>query len=72
VQNALYTRDLVGSDVPVYAGEAGPRLGPQQLARHVHGLDGMGDIGLELAGREPSPETASRPSSRRSAPVRAS
>ena len=54
VQNALYTRDLTGSRVPVYAGEARPRLGPQQLAHHVHGLDGMGDIGLELAGREPA------------------
>jgi purine nucleosidase len=58
VQNALYTRDLVGSDVPVYAGAAGPRSGPQRLAHHVHGADGMGDIGLDLRGRAPSPGDA--------------
>jgi purine nucleosidase len=54
VQNALYTRDLVGSDVPVYAGAARPRSGPQRLAQDVHGLDGMGDVGLDLQGREPA------------------
>jgi purine nucleosidase len=54
LQNALYTRDLAGSDVPVYAGAALPLSGPQQLAHHVHGVDGMGDIGLELYGREPA------------------
>jgi purine nucleosidase len=54
VQNALYTRDLAGSDVPVYAGAALPRSGPQELGLHVHGADGMGDIGLELHGREPA------------------
>jgi purine nucleosidase len=53
LQNALYTRELAGSDVPVYAGAALPRSGPQELAHHVHGADGMGDIGLELHGREP-------------------
>ena len=52
VQNALYTRDLVGSGVPVYAGAALPRNGPQELAHHVHGADGMGDVGLELHGRK--------------------
>lgn len=54
VQNALYTRELAGSDVPVYAGAALPRSGPQQLGHHVHGADGMGDVGLELQGREPA------------------
>jgi purine nucleosidase len=58
VQNALYTRDLVGSEVPVYAGAALPRSGTQQLAHHVHGADGMGDIGLELHGREATPGDA--------------
>jgi purine nucleosidase len=57
-QNALYTRDLAGADVPVYIGAALPRSGPQQLAHHVHGADGMGDIGLELHGREPAPGDA--------------
>jgi purine nucleosidase len=54
VQNALYTRDLVGADVPVYAGAALPRNGPQELAHHVHGADGMGDVGLDLQGRMPA------------------
>jgi purine nucleosidase len=58
VQNALYTRDLAGSGVPVYAGAALPRSGPQKLGHHVHGEDGMGDIGLELHGREPAPGDA--------------
>jgi purine nucleosidase len=54
VQNALYVRELAGSDVPVYDGAAEPRSGPQRLAHHVHGLDGMGDIGLPLRGRVPT------------------
>jgi purine nucleosidase len=58
LQNALYTRDLVGSNVPVYAGAPLPRSGPQQLAHHVHGADGMGDIGLELHGRDATPGDA--------------
>ena len=54
VQNALYTRDLCGSPVPVYAGSAKPMLRALQTAEHVHGRDGMGDIGLPLAGRVPA------------------
>lgn len=54
VQNALYTRELVGrADVPVYAGEAAPLAIPLDTAQNVHGRDGMGDIGLPLHGREP-------------------
>jgi purine nucleosidase len=53
VQNALYTRDLVGATVPVYAGREGPRVGELHTAQFVHGQDGMGDIGLELHGRRP-------------------
>ena len=53
VQNALYTRDLVGATTPVYAGRAGPRSGELHTAQFVHGEDGMGDIGLNLTGREP-------------------
>jgi purine nucleosidase len=53
IQNALYTRDLVGGTAPVHAGRAGPRVGELQTAQFVHGEDGMGDIGLELTGREP-------------------
>lgn len=54
VQNALYTVELVGSDVPVYAGAAGPLLQPLHTAQVVHGKDGMGDIGLPVRGRTPA------------------
>ncbi|HZI43705.1 MAG TPA: nucleoside hydrolase, partial [Ilumatobacter sp.] len=52
VQNALYTRELCErDDVPIYAGEAAPLQLPLITAQNVHGTDGMGDIGLPLAGR---------------------
>ena len=52
VQNALYTRELVGrDDVPVHTGEARPLHLPLETAQSVHGSDGMGDIGLMLHGR---------------------
>ena len=54
-QNALYTLELCGSDAPVFRGAATPLLCPLASAQEVHGLDGMGDIGLPLSGREPSP-----------------
>ena len=50
-QNALYTRDLCGSDVPVYVGADRPLLRQRVFAHDVHGADGMGDVGLPLAGR---------------------
>jgi purine nucleosidase len=54
VQNALYTRQLCNRlDVPVYAGESAPLVLPLGTAQHVHGIDGMGDIGLPLNGRTP-------------------
>lgn len=53
IQNALYTRDLAGGTAPVYAGREGPRVGELRTAQFVHGQDGMGDIGLDLAGRRP-------------------
>ena len=58
VQNALYTRDLAGSETPVYAGAALPRSGPHEFGHPVHGADGMGDVGLELHGREAAPGDA--------------
>ena len=58
IQNALYTRDLCGSDVPIYAGAAGPLSRPLGTAQNVHGNDGMGDIGLQLVGRNPDPGSA--------------
>ena len=54
VQNALYTVELAGADVPVYAG----RTGTTHFGHAVHGRDGMGDIGLPLTGREPAPGDA--------------
>ena len=55
VQNALYTVELCGSDVPVYVGADGPLLRDLVTAQNVHGEDGMGDIGLPLHGRKPTP-----------------
>ncbi len=54
VQNALYTVELCGRDVPVHAGMAAPLLRPLETAEDVHGGDGMGDIGLVLTGRRPA------------------
>lgn len=55
VQNALYTLELLGETVPVYRGVESPLLAPLRTAQETHGSDGMGDIGLPLAGREPTP-----------------
>jgi purine nucleosidase len=54
VQNALYTVELAGGRVPVYAG----RTGTTHFGHAVHGRDGMGDVGLPLAGRKPAPGDA--------------
>ena len=54
VQNALYTVELTGADVPVHRGMAAPLLRPFESAEHVHGHDGMGGIGLPLSGRDPA------------------
>ncbi len=54
VQNALYTVELCGADAPVYAGCAKPLLRDLETAQDVHGRDGLGDIGLPLAGRTPA------------------
>lgn len=55
VQNALYTRDLVGrTDVAVHAGASAPLRRSLDTAHNVHGADGMGDIGLPLTGRTPA------------------
>ncbi|MCD6495384.1 nucleoside hydrolase, partial [Candidatus Bipolaricaulota bacterium] len=55
VQNALYTVEQCKKDIPVYAGLARPLLRPLQTAQYIHGQDGMGEIGLPLYGRRPSP-----------------
>ncbi|MCY3924403.1 MAG: nucleoside hydrolase [bacterium] len=51
IQNALYTAELCGSSVPVYAGLARPLFRDLTTAEIVHGQDGLGDIGLDLTGR---------------------
>jgi purine nucleosidase len=59
VQNALYTRELVDrADVPIHVGEAAPLQIALETAQNVHGRDGMGDIGLQLAGRTPDGDDA--------------
>ena len=55
LQNALYTVELCGASVPVYAGCAKPLLRDLETAEVVHGKDGMGDIGLPLQGRRATP-----------------
>jgi purine nucleosidase len=55
VQNALYVAELCGVDVPIHAGADRPLVLPLVTGQHVHGTDGMGDIGLPLAGRSPTP-----------------
>ena len=58
VQNALYTVEVCGSDVPVHAGRSAPLMRDLQTAQSVHGQDGMGDIGLPLWGRSSAGDTA--------------
>jgi purine nucleosidase len=58
VQNALHTVELTGKSVPVHRGMAIPLRRPYESAQQVHGLDGLGDIGLPLYGRTPAPEHA--------------
>ena len=55
VQNALYTVELCKKQVPVYQGMGTPIVRSLETAQHVHGYDGMGDIGLPLSGRAPTP-----------------
>ena len=58
VQNALYTVALCAPYTPmppVHVGCAKPILRELETAQDVHGADGMGDIGLPLAGRTPAP-----------------
>ena len=54
LQNALYTTEMCGSNVPIYAGADRPLRRVLATAQNVHGNDGMGDIGLPLRGRSPA------------------
>ena len=54
VQNALYTVELCQQSIPVHRGMPAPLTRALETAQFVHGQDGMGDIGLPLAGRSPA------------------
>ena len=49
VQNALYTVELCGKEVPVYRGAAVPLGRSLETAQFVHGIDGMVDVVLEAS-----------------------
>ena len=53
-QNALYTADLCGSNVPVYTGADKPLLRTYQNATWFHGRDGLGDHGYPPARNRPA------------------
>jgi len=59
VANTLKVLDAAGAaDIPVARGADRPLLGPPRAARHVHGEDGMADLGLPASGRQPVPASA--------------
>jgi pyrimidine-specific ribonucleoside hydrolase len=59
VGNTLKVLDVAGRpDVPVARGAARPLLEPVSHARHVHGDDGMADLGWPASGRLPDPRHA--------------
>lgn len=53
VQNALFVREMFGAATPIYAGAEKPLSRPLESAQHIHGEDGMADIGLDVRGRTP-------------------
>lgn len=55
VRNTLTVLEQAGApDIPVGRGAARPLLEPARPAQHVHGSDGMGDLGLPAPGRTAS------------------
>jgi pyrimidine-specific ribonucleoside hydrolase len=59
VRNTLKVLDAAGAgDVPVARGAERPLLDPPRDARHVHGGDGMGDLGLPPSSRAVDPRHA--------------
>ena len=59
VRNTLTVLDVAGrADVPVARGAARPLLDPVSHARHVHGDDGMADLGWPVSRRLPDPRHA--------------
>jgi pyrimidine-specific ribonucleoside hydrolase len=59
VSNTLKVLDIAGcGDVPVARGAVRPLLEPVSHARHVHGEDGMADLGWPSPQRRPDPRHA--------------
>jgi purine nucleosidase len=58
VANALKLCEIVGADVPVFAGCASPLLHPARDAAYVHGQDGFGDTGYAPSTRQAEAEHA--------------
>jgi len=59
VRNTLKVLNIAGrADVPVARGAARPLLEPVSHARHVHGDDGMADLGWPSPDRHPDPRHA--------------
>jgi inosine-uridine nucleoside N-ribohydrolase len=56
--NALYTVELCGSDVPVYSGAGAPLLRKLVLADWFHGQDGLGDHGYKPQKKRAEPGKA--------------
>ncbi|MGW4271341.1 nucleoside hydrolase [Streptomyces seoulensis] len=55
VRNTLTVLEQAGApEVPVARGAERPLLEPVRTAHHVHGRDGMGDLGLPAPGRRPA------------------
>ncbi|MFI7401563.1 nucleoside hydrolase [Streptomyces sp. NPDC049541] len=55
VRNTLTVLEQAGApDIPVGRGAERPLIEPARSARHVHGLDGMGDLGLPAPTRTPA------------------
>jgi len=57
-RNALYTAELCGSDVPVFAGAEKPLERSHVDATWFHGRDGLGDRGYPAPRRSPEKESA--------------
>jgi purine nucleosidase len=57
-RNALYTAELCGADVPVYAGSEKPLLRAHQSATWFHGRDGLGDHNYPAASRSAGESSA--------------
>jgi pyrimidine-specific ribonucleoside hydrolase len=59
VANTLKVLDAAGArDIPVAQGAVKPLLGKSLYAEHVHGADGMGDLGIAPSTRKIDPRSA--------------